>query len=125
MPTYELALLTRNSANVVGPLLLRTSKLIQNRGGVVVKVENFGAEELPHRTRKHMEYFTHARRLGLHFTVGSEFIESMRESLVSNTDIIRFNFIKSPAIHKPTKTSFHRCKNIDNARKKELMKGTR
>ncbi|KNC85481.1 30S ribosomal protein S6 [Sphaeroforma arctica JP610] len=121
MPTYELALLARNNANVVGPLLLRTSKLIQNRGGVVIKVENFGQQELPHRARRHMEYFTHARRLGLQFTVGTEFIKSLQSALAANTDVIRYTFIKNSPVHKHEKKMFHRCKNLDRAKRMELL----
>ena len=44
-------------------VLRQTAKSIMDKGGVVRKIENLGAQELPYRMKAHTEWHTQGRQV--------------------------------------------------------------
>eukprot|EP00123_Amoebidium_parasiticum_P019346 comp24662_c0_seq1/m.46827 comp24662_c0_seq1/g.46827 ORF comp24662_c0_seq1/g.46827 comp24662_c0_seq1/m.46827 type:complete len:136 (-) comp24662_c0_seq1:542-949(-) len=112
MPSYEACLIFKRGLDAKLPQFLQnTANIIMTKGGVVRKMENLGADKLPHRMRAHLQYHEEGQYMAMQFDVGSVHLRELNEKLLLSHDIIRHTIVRLPDPKKPPIPRFHKCKN--------------
>ncbi|CAO3613584.1 unnamed protein product [Mucor hiemalis] len=91
MPFYELVCIARH--NIV-EILKTSAKQVLNRGGVVRGFDNWGDMKIPHRIKRHQEYFTDGRYWAMHFDANPLIVQDLSKKLAVDTRVLRHTFIK-------------------------------
>ncbi|KAL9548404.1 hypothetical protein PS6_006621 [Mucor atramentarius] len=103
MPFYELVCIARHNIveSNLKDLLKTSAKQVINRGGVVRGFDNWGDMKIPHRIKRHQEYFTDGSMLiqefrywAMHFDANPLIIQELGKKLAVDTRVLRHTFIK-------------------------------
>ncbi|XP_062037847.1 small ribosomal subunit protein bS6m-like [Lepus europaeus] len=89
-----LALILRVMQRVTA--LKRTIPTLMGRGTVVRNLENLGEHALPERTFTQSQRHTRGRYFSVDFYAPTTTVESIKEYLSQDTDVIRSNVVKHP-----------------------------
>ncbi|CDS06980.1 hypothetical protein LRAMOSA09503 [Lichtheimia ramosa] len=96
MPFYELVCITRSHL-AQGNLkdLIRTSATqILEKGGVVRGFDNWGDRPLPHRIKRHQEYFNEGQYWLMHFDANPLIVQELGKKLLVDSRVLRHTFVK-------------------------------
>ncbi|EIE76330.1 hypothetical protein G6F46_002484 [Rhizopus delemar] len=111
MPFYELVCIARHNIveSNLKDLLKTSAKQVLNRGGVVRGFDNLGDMKIPHRIKRHQEYFTDGRYWTMHFDANPLVVQDLGKKLAVDTRVLRHTFIKlgdklETVIQRPDKT---------------------
>ncbi|KAJ1915883.1 hypothetical protein IWQ60_008296 [Tieghemiomyces parasiticus] len=96
MPLYELLCISsRNIATANARDLVKMSALtVLDRGGVVRGFTNFGIRVLPHRIKRHQQYFEEGRYWLMHFDCNPLVLTELTKSLRLDPRVLRHNVLK-------------------------------
>ncbi|XP_026470516.1 probable 28S ribosomal protein S6, mitochondrial [Ctenocephalides felis] len=90
MITYELSLILRNMPrNEIFSTLKRTAESIFDKGGVIRKIENLGARDLPFKMSEHGQVYRQGNYFLMTFDSPPNAISDLHEGYSRDIDIIR------------------------------------
>ncbi|KAI9318102.1 30S ribosomal protein S6 [Dichotomocladium elegans] len=96
MPFYELVCIARShlAQSNLKDLIRSSATQVLQRGGVVRNLENWGDMKLPHRIKRHQEYFTEGQYLIMHFDANPLIVQDLGKKLLVDSRVLRHTFIK-------------------------------
>ncbi|XP_040836714.1 28S ribosomal protein S6, mitochondrial isoform X2 [Ochotona curzoniae] len=97
MPRYELALILKAMQRPeTAAALKRMLQALMDRGAIVRNLENLGERALPYRISVHSQKHTRGGYFLVDFYAPTTIVESIKEYLSRDIDVIRPNIIKHP-----------------------------
>lgn len=97
MPRYELALILKAMQRPeTAAALKRMLQALMDRGAIVRNLENLGERALPYRISVHSQKHTRGGYFLVDFYAPTTTVESIKEYLSRDIDVIRPNIIKHP-----------------------------
>ncbi|XP_012784958.1 small ribosomal subunit protein bS6m [Ochotona princeps] len=97
MPRYELALILKAMQRPeTAAALKRMLQALMDRGAIVRNLENLGERALPYRISIHNQKHTRGGYFLVDFYAPTTTVESIKEYLSRDIDVIRPNIIKHP-----------------------------
>ncbi|KAG2186300.1 hypothetical protein INT43_002738 [Umbelopsis isabellina] len=96
MPFYELVCIARsNLAKTNMHDLLKTSaSQVLDKGGVVRGFENWGSRNLPHRIKRHQQYFDSGHYWLMHFDANPGTVQDLGKKLRVDPRVLRHTVVK-------------------------------
>ncbi|KAI9494681.1 30S ribosomal protein S6 [Zychaea mexicana] len=96
MPFYELVCIARSTLaeSNLKDLVKTSATQVLNRGGVVRGFDNWGEKKLPHRIKRHQEYFTDGQYWIMHFDANPLIVQDLGKKLLVDSRVLRHTFVK-------------------------------